>query len=212
MIPEVTNTGLTQIVVPENTGFVVDIDVLDQDSGKEYPDLIYKWIHDVDFISTGVVSSVADFYNGSSNSTIESFVAPSFVVAADFNEDGYEDVVVLNQNLDTIQFSEFDEGSGTFASPVSLTFTEKGPKYCVVTDLNEDGKKDLIVSFVDEQYDSIGWFENRTTNLGDPISFSSFLSLQITSSTDSTSSIDFDHFAIGDVDGDSYEDIALPEN
>ena len=35
--PEITNTGLTQIVVPENTGFVVDIDVLDQDSGKEYP-------------------------------------------------------------------------------------------------------------------------------------------------------------------------------
>ena len=26
--PEITNTGLTQIVVPENTGFVVDIDVL----------------------------------------------------------------------------------------------------------------------------------------------------------------------------------------
>ena len=209
--PEVTNTGLTQIVVPENTGFVVDIDVLDQDSGKEYPDLIFiNGSTDVDFIShTGVVSSVADFYNGSSNSTIESFVAPSFVVAADFNEDGYEDVVVLNQNSDTIQFSEFDEGSGTFASPASLTFTEKGPKYCVVTDLNEDGKKDLVVSFVDEQYDTIGWFENRTTNLGDPISFSSFLSLQITSSTDSTSSIDFDHFAIGGVDGDSYEDIVI---
>ena len=78
--PEITNTGLTQIVVHENTGFVVDIDVLDQDSGKEYPDLIFvNGSSDVDFIShTGVTNSVSDFYNGSSNATIEVFDAPSF--------------------------------------------------------------------------------------------------------------------------------------
>ena len=69
--------------------------------------------------------------------------------------------------------------------------------------------KDLVVSFVDERNDTIGWFENIVASTGDPISFGSFQSLQITSTADSTSSIDFDHFAIGDVDGDSFQDIVI---
>ena len=202
--PEITNTGLTQIVIPENTGYVLDVDVSDQDSGKEYPDLIFiNGSTDVDFIShTGVVSSVSDFYNGSSSAKIETFAGPSYVVSADFNNDGYQDVVVLNQGLNSIEYSVFDDATGLFDTPTPLLGTVNGPEFCVVSDLDEDGYKDLIVSFVDVDNDVIGWFRNNS---------GTFAGLQtlITSDTASVGSNDYDHFAMGDVDGDSYLDIVV---
>ena len=41
--PVITNTGLTQIIVDENTGFVVDIDVSDQDSEAHHYDLFVSY-------------------------------------------------------------------------------------------------------------------------------------------------------------------------
>ena len=39
--PVIENTGLTQVIVDENTGFVIDIDVTDQDSATHRFDLLY---------------------------------------------------------------------------------------------------------------------------------------------------------------------------
>ena len=79
--PVITTTGLTQIIVDENTGFVVDIDVSDQDSEAHHYDLLY---HTSDqeiryFSHTGDYSSLSNSYTTGSWTDVDDTLSPSFL-------------------------------------------------------------------------------------------------------------------------------------
>ena len=202
--PVITNAALTQVVVPENTGYVLDIEVSDQDSGNPFPDLVFvNGSTSVDFIShSGNSTTISDFYNGSVSSPTGTYAGPTYVVSEDFDNDGYYDLVALNQNANSIEISKFNSASLVFDAPATLTAGDDGPKFAIATDLDEDGFKDLVVSFVGENNDTIGWYPNNSGSFGS-------MQKLITSSSLSVGSIDFEHFAMGDIDGNSHLDIVI---
>ena len=107
--PVITNTGLTQIIVDENTGFVVDIDVSDQDSEAHHYDLLY---HTSDqeiryFSHTGDYSSLSNSYTTGSWTDVDDSLSPSFILHGDFNKDGYEDIILLEKSDNEIRHLEY---------------------------------------------------------------------------------------------------------
>lgn len=69
---------------------------------------------------------------------------PWSVAAADFNGDGKLDLVVANQNSNSVSLL-LGDGAGDFKPKVDFEVGAK-PRYVVVTDLNGDKKPDLIVA------------------------------------------------------------------
>ena len=79
--PVIENTGLTQVIVDENTGFVLDIDVTDQDSATHRFDLLY---HTSDnevryFAHSGDDSSIANSYTSGSWTDVNNLNSPSSI-------------------------------------------------------------------------------------------------------------------------------------
>jgi len=70
---------------------------------------------------------------------------PYSVVAADFNQDGYQDLAVTNRLSNTIAIL-LGNGDGTFQDPISLPVAE-GPGFVATGDFNGDGKPDIAVLF-----------------------------------------------------------------
>ena len=91
--------------------------------------------------------------NGNGNGTFASVVnyltggiEPRGVAVADFNADGYNDVVVTNNGSNTIGVL-LDNGDGTFATAVtSSTGSGSYPFGVTVGDFNADGKPDVAVT------------------------------------------------------------------
>lgn len=74
---------------------------------------------------------------------------PVSVAVADFNGDGFLDLAVANHNTNTVSIF-LGNGDGTFSppaapKPATLT-TGAGPSSVLATDLNGDGKPDLVVT------------------------------------------------------------------
>jgi hypothetical protein len=69
---------------------------------------------------------------------------PRATAVADFNGDGVLDLVVANQDSNTISVL-LGAGDGTFQKPVDFE-AGKGPFYVAAGDLNGDGKLDLVVA------------------------------------------------------------------
>jgi outer membrane protein assembly factor BamB len=71
---------------------------------------------------------------------------PLAVVAADFNEDGAVDLVVANENSNSLRFHRND-GAGNFSPAPFANLTSPRPQVLAVADFNRDGKKDLAVAY-----------------------------------------------------------------
>jgi hypothetical protein len=75
--------------------------------------------------------------------------APNSVAVADFNGDGKPDLVVANQNDNTVSVLLNTTAAGatttSFAPPQTFA-TGSEPTYVMVTDVNRDGKPDLVVA------------------------------------------------------------------
>ena len=219
--PVITNTGLTQLIVDENTGFVVDIDVTDQDSEAHHYDLLY---HTSDqeiryFSHTGDYSSLSNSYTTGSWTDVEDTLSPSFILHGDFNKDGYEDIILLEKSDNEIRHLEYqyDTISSTFSfveqtplcqdNPPSDPADGKGPFFALANDLDQDGDLDVVVSFVGDatnDEDKIVLYKNDGSG-SFPLPPST-----LWASKDSTATgQEIVHFAIGDLDGDSYNDLVI---
>jgi hypothetical protein len=157
--PVITNTGLTQIIVDENTRFVVDIDVSDQDSEAHHYDLLY---HTSDqeiryFSHTGDYSSLSNSYTTGSWTDVEDTLSPSFILHGDFNKDGYEDIILLEKSDNEIRHLEYQYNpiSSTFSFVEQTPLPEPsdpadgvGPFFALANDLDQDGDLDIVVSFM----------------------------------------------------------------
>ena len=206
--PVITSTGLTQITVNENQAFVVDLDVTDQDFGPEYLDILFtKDSNSSRFAAhTGTESSLGAFYPSVSSGMVDnSLGTASFSVAGDLDQDGDVDVVCLERNQHTLHYLQND-GTGTFTrtTPFSLVVSGKYLDHAVITDLDQDGDKDIVLSYFGDGTSGsakMTWLENKGLSLGFDDEQEIF-SLP-------TAGRDIDHFAIGDLDGDSYPDLVV---
>src|SRR3984885_13300982 len=83
-------------------------------------------------------------FTAASGSPIKTGNHPVSVVSATLIAGGQFDLLVANQQDDTVSVF-MGNGDGTFAAPVNLT-TGRGPTGLVVADFNNDGKLDLAVT------------------------------------------------------------------
>ncbi len=91
----------------------------------------------------------------------------------DFNEDGKKDLLVANESLDSEIEIYFGNGDGTFFSTVLSIDLPARPLSVVINDLNNDGYKDIVVTFSGVQEgasvylgDGAGGFANPINVLG----------------------------------------------
>lgn len=94
-------------------------------------------------IGTAVHGSQLSTYGLAPSSTPDAGTEPDFVASADFNDDGYTDIVVSNHASGTVSLL-LCQGGGTFAAPVAIN-TGNGPGPIVTGDFNADGKQDFAV-------------------------------------------------------------------
>src|SRR5438309_1461402 len=67
---------------------------------------------------------------------------PTQIIRSDFNGDGIPDLATLNVDGNSISIL-LGKGDGTFRLPIG-TFVGNHPISMVTTDLNRDGKKDVV--------------------------------------------------------------------
>ena len=215
--PVITNTGLTQLTIPENQAFVVDLAITDQDTGPEYKDILYSLnSNSTRYVAhTGVERAVSSFYPSVGSGMVDNELPnATFSVSGDFDKDGDMDVISFEKSTHNIHFNENNaSGPGVFSRKTGTDFDSIGsgqPDHAVVTDLDQDGDLDIVVSFLASG--QILWFENNQTgaDLGtltlvtDPFNPTTPVPLV---DLNLTSELDF--FELGDVDGDSYPDIVV---
>ena len=213
--PAITNTGLTQLTIPENQAFVVDLAVTDQDFGPEYKDILYSLnSNSTRYVPhTGVDSAVSSFYPSSGSNIVDNELPySSFSVSGDFDKDGDEDVLSFEKLSHNIHYHENNaSGPGVFSRKTSTDFDSIGsgqPDHAVVADLDQDGDLDVVVSFI--ATGQILWFENNQTGndigtltlVTDPLGTADPL-IELNSTSE------LDYFELGDVDGDSYPDVVI---
>lgn len=213
--PVITSTGLTQITINENETFVIDLDVTDQDFGPEYLDILYtKDSNSSKFVAhTGNESSVSALYPSVSSGVVDNGLAGAVMsVAGDLDNDGDFDVVSI-ETPQTIRYME-NNGIGSFTrienpNPRQLILNGTGKRldHVEIADLNQDGNKDIILSYFGDGNATgsarITWLENNGTGAGAG-TFSAEQPIVIASGV-----LDIDYFAIGDLDGDSYNDLIV---
>jgi hypothetical protein len=208
--PVINNSNLTQLTVNENQMFVIDLDVTDQDFGSKYLDILYtKESNSSRFVAhTGTESSVGAFYPQVSSGMVDNQLpSASFSVAGDLDQDGDVDVVCLERNQ-SIYFLHYlqNNGSGTFsrAGPFVLDGGGKALDHVVISDLDQDGDKDIILSYFGDGGlggARISWLRNNGGGAFDN-------EVEIISRAAGVG-VDIDYFAIGDLDGDSYPDLVV---
>jgi len=142
------------------------------------------------------VSPVTFSYTSAANAPVG--VGPDATAVADLNGDGKADLVVANHDNGTVSVL-LGKGDGTFTNaPGSPIRVGAGPVALVLADLNNDGKKDLVVANQDGNSVSVllgvgnGTF---TAAPGSPI--------PIASPTD---------VAVGDLNGDGKADLVVTDS
>ena len=202
--PVITSTNLTQITVNENVGFVIDLDVTDEDSGPELLDVLFtRDSNSTRFAAHSGGATVNSFYPAVSSGMVDNNLAgASFSTTGDLDGDGDVDVICLEKSLHNIHFME-NNGSGTFSRKAVSAFanvTAGEPDHAVITDLDQDGDQDVVVAFFGTS--EIGWFENNASGTGD------FAHMVVLASRYPNVG-GADYLATGDLDGDSYPDLIV---
>ena len=192
--PTISTTGLTQLTLNENVPLAIDIDVLDQDGGGEFPDILYT----VESSSTRFIEhnssglSVANlFKNPSSGMVDNSLPGATFSTAGDLNNDGDLDIITLSTSA--IYYHE-GNGTGLFESNTSTVIDDNVsgvPNHVIICDLDQDGDQDLLVCQFDgsrvmfyENSDPVGTFESPVALVQDRVGGGA------------------DFISVGDMDGD----------
>ena len=206
--PVITSTGLTQLTIPENQSFVIDLAVSDQDSGLEYKEILYSLnSNSTRYVShTGVDSSVAAFYPSVGSGMVDnSLPGSTFSVSGDFDKDGDVDVISFEKLAHNLYLHENNaSGPGVFSRKTETDFDNVisgEPDHALVTDLDQDGDLDIVVSFFASG--EIAWFENNQSGIG--IGNFGAKSPLITKGAAS----EVDYFELGDIDADSYPDLVV---
>jgi hypothetical protein len=125
--------------------------------------------------------------------------ASRLLAVGDFNQDGYQDLVATNYNLNQVAVI-LGNGNGGFGAPQTFT-VDSLPWNVVVGDVNHDGIPDLVVSSDGGAYASV------LTGKGDG-TFNAF-------TTAYTGASQVGSVAVGDFNGDGWPDIATtsaPDN
>ncbi|MBT3667379.1 MAG: hypothetical protein HN548_07850, partial [Opitutae bacterium] len=161
--PTISTTGLTQLTLNENVPLVIDIDILDQDGGGEFPDILYT----IDSNSTRFIEhnssglSVANLFKNPSSGMIDiNLPGATFSTAGDLNNDGDLDVITLSTSA--IYYHE-GNGTGTFESNTSTIIDSNGsglPNHAIICDLDQDGDQDLLVSLFSDS--KVLFYENSS--------------------------------------------------
>jgi len=80
---------------------------------------------------------------------------------ADFNNDGFLDIVMSHRELNKIVWYQ-NYGNGTFSNAINISTQFQEPTHIAIQDLNNDGFVDLIASSFGGQ--KIAWFKNLGLN------------------------------------------------
>jgi hypothetical protein len=161
--PTISTTGLTQLTLNENVPLVIDIDILDQDGGGEFPDILYT----IDSNSTRFIEhnssglSVANLFKNPSSGMIDiNLPGATFSTAGDLNNDGDLDVITLSSSA---IYYHVGNGTGTFESNTSTEIDSNGsglPNHAIICDLDQDGDQDLLVSLFSDS--KVLFYENSS--------------------------------------------------
>lgn len=129
---------------------------------------------------------------------------PIGVQISDFNNDGKQDLLVVNGGPNTLYIyknigTSNKISAATFANPVAYN-TGFGPYYARVADLDADGKSEIIIANASTTNNRISVLRNISTT--DSIQFAT--KVDYAAGTSSPTDL-----AIGDIDGDNKPDICI---
>jgi FG-GAP-like repeat len=183
IIGDFTNSpGMELITTFENVGFV-DIHTLDGDCGGQFAQ---SNVHDgpvggtisqafvaggqldanglLDFFAVARLDyftvSIAPFSNGQPQSLVSPAQTASGIASGDFDQDGFDDVVITDSSSSTVRF--FHGTSTGFTNMPILTVTAgAAPSAVVVADLDGDSYPDIVVANRDA--DTLSVFINDAT-------------------------------------------------
>ena len=199
--PTIVTTSLTQITLSENVPLAIDIDVLDQDGGGEFPDILYtvesSSTRFIEHNSSGLAVSNL-FKNPSSGMVDSSLPGATFSTAGDLNNDGDLDIITLSTSA--IYYHE-GNGTGIFESNTSTVIDNNVsgvPNHAIICDLDQDGDQDLLVCqfagsrvMFYENSDPVGTFESPVALVQDRVGGGA------------------DFISVGDMDGDFDLDLII---
>jgi hypothetical protein len=131
--------------------------------------------------------------------------SPASASVGDFNADGKPDLAVTNGSGNTVSIFLNTAASGSFTTsslaPKTDFATGAGPSPIVITDMDGDGKPDILTGNTGSSTLSI--LRNITTNGNTSASFDTKVDVNM-----STNSY-FLNFALGDIDGDGKPDMVV---
>jgi hypothetical protein len=218
-IPDPPGLVLTELELYENDSFVVDLDVVDEESPEVFLDLLFASDTGAGFLAnTKSGSSVSQIFNASQVQAVSQPLewTGSAVLAGDLRNSGMNDVILLTSR--SIRYYEND-GAGNFLERTSETAVNRDlkgiPTHGVIEDIDFDGDQDLLVSYynLSEERAGILIFRNDPssgtplTQMAEEIDFS-----DITVSGETFSGIDgrVFGFTLSDLDNDFDFDLAVP--
>lgn len=124
---------------------------------------------------------------------------PRALSEADFNGDGYIDIIVVNEQIDTVAIM-FNDGTGVFSSPISVTVFDR-PTDIEAVDIDSDGDIDFAISHFGSSTGPLAILRNNGSDQNLWLGFSEIESYTV--------QVGCRAVAAGDFDSDGDEDLVV---